>query len=276
MKCECGCGMEVKPGNKFINHHNGRCRSEETRQKLSIAGRGRTVSKETREKIGKFNKGKFVSEETREKQRQNMKGNKYFEGHNHSDETKKKLSESKTGRIVSEETRDKLRKANLGKKSSDETKRKLSIAGTGRKHTEESKKKMSDHGKGKIIPDEARRNMSIAARGRIVSEETRKKLSGENSSNWKGGISFEPYCPKFNNKFKEEIREMFNRNCFLCGISEEDENRKLSIHHVTYDKSCLCDDVVCKFVPLCIKCHAKTNYNRDYWEKLILSKLEVF
>jgi len=98
---------------------------------------------------------------------------------------------------------------------------------------------------------------------------------GENSHMWNGGISFEPYCHKFNNVFKESIREKFGRVCFLCPTTEEENGRKLSVHHVNYNKNCLCDDSECEFVPLCNTCHTKTNHNREYWENLIMKKLEA-
>lgn len=106
---------------------------------------------------------------------------------------------------------------------------------------------------------------------------------GENASNWQGGISFEPYCPKFNESFKESIRNKFDRKCFICGITEkemqEDQRRrgkrifKLSVHHVNYNKDCLCDDSDCEFVPLCLHHHVKTNNNHEYWESMIMQKL---
>lgn len=99
--------------------------------------------------------------------------------------------------------------------------------------------------------------------------------TGENSPGWRGGLSFEPYCHKFNEAFKESVREKFDRVCFLCPTTEEENGKKLSVHHVNYDKDCLCDDSECEFVPLCTKCHSKTNFNRDYWENLIMEKLEV-
>ena len=99
-------------------------------------------------------------------------------------------------------------------------------------------------------------------------------LSGENSPHWQGGISFEPYCQKFNESFKESIREKFGNTCFLCGKSQSDNRRKLSVHHVNYDKNCLCDDSHCEFVPLCMMCHAKTNHNREHYETLISAMLE--
>jgi len=98
---------------------------------------------------------------------------------------------------------------------------------------------------------------------------------GENSPAWRGGISFEPYCHEFNEAFKESIREKFGRVCFLCPTTEEGNDRKLSIHHVSYNKDCLCDDSDCEFVPLCASCHSKTNFNREYWEQMIMNKLDA-
>lgn len=98
-------------------------------------------------------------------------------------------------------------------------------------------------------------------------------VCGKNSPTWKGGKSFEPYCHKFNEAFKESVREKFNRVCFLCPTTEEENGKKLAVHHVQYDKDCLCDDSNCEFVPLCNTCHGKTNFNRDYWTDLIMSKL---
>lgn len=96
---------------------------------------------------------------------------------------------------------------------------------------------------------------------------------GKNSPGWRGGVSFEPYCHKFNEKFKESIREKFGRVCFLCPTTEEENGRRLSVHHVDYNKDCLCDDSGCEFVPLCIPCHSKTNHDHDCWEKIIMDKL---
>lgn len=96
----------------------------------------------------------------------------------------------------------------------------------------------------------------------------------ENTSQWKGGISFEPYCKKFNNEFKESIRDKFGRKCFMCPDTEEDNGRKLDVHHVNYDKECICNGVECEFVPLCRSCHSKTNGSRELWERLIINVLQ--
>jgi len=103
-----------------------------------------------------------------------------------------------------------------------------------------------------------------------------KNMSGENSPNWQGGISFEPYCEKFNDSFKESIRDKFDRKCFICDKSESMNMHKLSVHHVSYQKDCLCGDVKCDFVPLCKTCHGMTNCNRFFWEKLLTYALQYY
>ena len=39
------------------------------------------------------------------------------------------------------------------------------------------------------------------------------RTSGPNNHNWIGGISFDRYCIKFNNNFKERVRSFFNYTC---------------------------------------------------------------
>lgn len=93
-----------------------------------------------------------------------------------------------------------------------------------------------------------------------------KKMSGSGNHAWEGGITFTPYCEKFNEQFKERVREFWGRKCGNCGKSEIENGQKLSIHHVYYNKFTCCDDSEPSFVALCVSCHAKTNFNRDIWE----------
>lgn len=199
---------------------------------------------------------------------------------------------------LSPEHRAAIRKAHVGKKESDETKEKKRHAQLGKKHTDAAKKKMSDAKKGKRPPNygkphskNAKKKMSDIKKGKTASKATKKKMSnthkgkhvgelncmfgktGDQSPLWRGGISYLPYCKKFNHKFKESIREKHGRTCFLCPITEEENGRRLSVHHVNYHKDCLCDDILCEFVPLCSTCHGKTGTNRKYWETLIMDKL---
>jgi len=136
----------------------------------------------------------------------------------------------------------------------------------GKHPSEKARKKMSDVKSGENNP----------MYGKHRSEETRKKISeakiGENHPNWRGGVSFGKYCKLFNNSFKNSVRNDYHNSCFLCGKTKEEEGRKLDVHHVNYNKDCLCGST-CEFVPLCRSCHMKTNNNRQYWEDLIMCYL---
>jgi hypothetical protein len=87
---------------------------------------------------------------------------------------------------------------------------------------------------------------------------------------WKGGKSFESYCFKFNERFKEYIREKFNRKCFICGKTEEENKRRLCVHHVDYNKNSICNGKEWAFVSLCTYHHNKTNFDRWYWFNLLI------
>jgi len=112
--------------------------------------------------------------------------------------------------------------------------------------------------------------------------EVRKKISealkgqtGERSHNWKGGVSFEPYCPKFTKEFKERVRAFWNYQCGNCGKSQVENGTALSVHHVHYLKTACCDDKVPRyFIPLCKSCHGKTNKGHEYWQKVLSQKID--
>jgi hypothetical protein len=112
-------------------------------------------------------------------------------------------------------------------------------------------------------------------RGKYCSRSCANKgHGGDKSPNWLGGISFEPYCIKFNDTYRNHIRNLFGNECFLCGKSAEDNGRALGVHHVNYNKNCGCDGEKCICVPLCQSCHMGTNFDRDYWQCLIMEMLQ--
>lgn len=254
----------------------------------------------TREELSRVPKKKWHhSDETKQKISKALKDRQF------SKETIRRMSEAKKGekcynygKTLSEETRQKLSDALKGRPFSGAHKRNLRIALKGKEghpHTEETKKKISESHKGERcynygthLPEETRQKISDALRGRQFSEETIRKISeaekgeknhmygkcGEQSPTWKGGLSFLPYCPEFNEKKKEEIREKFGRICFLCPKTEAENGRKLDVHHVDYNKQQGCDGVEWLLVPLCMSCNSKANNNRDYWQNLIIEKLK--
>lgn len=251
-------------------------------KKISMGLRGKSKSKEHRQNIGAALKGRIVLETTKKKLSDAKKG-KYTGGDNWifgkhlSKETRHKISKSRKGKCVGEDN------GMFGKTHTPETCEKLSVIAQGRIVTEETRNKLSVAGNGRFHTEETREKMRKSKIGKPRSAETCEKIrkarigkyTGENNPAWQGGISFEPYCPKFNEEFKESIRERFGRVCFLCPTTEEENGKKLSVHHVQYEKNCLCDDIKCEFVPLCESCHGKTNHNREHWEVLILEKLAV-
>jgi len=81
---------------------------------------GKSHSDETKRKISEAGKGRKMSEKTKEKMREVFRGNKsYMFGKPKSQEIRKKLSEANKGRHPSEETRRKMSDAQRGEKGSN-------------------------------------------------------------------------------------------------------------------------------------------------------------
>ncbi|MHB8118608.1 MAG: NUMOD3 domain-containing DNA-binding protein [Methanothrix sp.] len=174
---------------------------------------------------------------------------------------------------------------------------------TGIKHTEEDKKRISDTLKGHPAYEKQRESVRNMNKNRIISESTRKKISdwhkgrpitpkgshlseehrrrlsetrilrgvakGDKNPAWRGGTSFKPYCYKFDEALKEEVRARFGRKCYLCPTTENENGRRLTCHHVDYNKSQGCKGLKWSLLPLCDPCHGKTNHNRWYWFALL-------
>ena len=137
----------------------------------------------------------------------------------------------------------------------------------GFKHTEDAKKKISIAGTGRTHSEKTRRLLSIINTGKRHSEEVKSKLAsykGDKSANWRGGKSFEPYTSEWTKKLRENISD---RDCYICqgcGTEYQSTTTKLHVHHIDYDKSnCSVDNLI----TLCISCHMKTNFNRDFWQE---------
>lgn len=111
------------------------------------------------------------------------------------------------------------------------------------------KTKAKDPEKYKYVSYETRKRLSIAGQGILYDE-------------WEGFAVGQEYCPKFNEECRESNREKYDRQCFLCGLSE-DENitssglqKRLAVHHVDLNKNQGCDGIQWKLIPLCMHCHS--------------------
>ena len=238
-------------------------------------------------------------------------------GYKPTDEHRRKNSEAKKGDknpAKTPESRRKNSESHKGKKLSKETKIKISVALTGRILTDEWKRKIGDSRIGKKNPmkhpevadfrkgktfeelygeekaKEIKGSMSKTRMGKRHSEETKQKMvyshKGEKSYLWKGGISFLPYCEKFDEDLKERVREFFGRCCYVCGKTEQEQIdemiargkrpiKKLDVHHVNYQKMACCEEEIKPlFVPLCKSCHTRTNHDREYWKEFFTISLK--
>jgi hypothetical protein len=183
-----------------------------------------------------------------------------------SEEQKKKISERFKGKPLPENALKRCREVNLGndyhkgKKMSESARQKISAALKGRKFTEEHKRKIGSANKGKKRTSEQCKINSAVHKGLQAKDKNPR---------WKGGISFEPYCPKFTKEFKERVRSFFNHTCQFpdCNHVWKEGERKLAVHHVNFDKQVCCNTSIPLFVPLCNSCHMKTQTDRNYYEE---------
>jgi group I intron endonuclease len=125
----------IKVYNQKIGGKFGGALTEETRRKISEAGKGRVVSTETRRKLSEAKQGRanILTPDGRASIQEAAKRPR-------TDEHKRKISAGSKGRIVSEETRQKLR----DRRHSEATKQRMSQSQKGRTFTEETRRKMRE------------------------------------------------------------------------------------------------------------------------------------
>ena len=150
-------------------------------------------------------------------------GNKHWNyGKHWSKEVKDKMSKSSEGKIISDKTKEKISKTSSGSNNGM----------YGKKHTDEAK---------------------------IKSSCTKQDIE---INEFDGFLTKQKYCEKFNFKLKEQIRNKYNRKCFICGkpefenLNKNDKIHNLSVHHINRDKMQGCDSEW-KLIPVCMSCHPK-------------------
>jgi hypothetical protein len=217
-------------------------RSDETRQKMSIARRVENLSEATRAKYSAANRTRGPI----------------------SDETRKRLSDSHKGIIPSEETRQKRSKAMKGikrKPHTAETREKIRLVLTGKKLSEETKEKCRVASKGNKYAvgyrhtEEEKKKISAAS----------KRFSGPLSSNWQGGVTPE------NNRIRHTIEmrlwreSVFSRDNFTCQKCGK-RGSKLHSHHIlSFAEHPTVRSAIDNGITLCQDCHKK--FHRLYGTK---------
>jgi hypothetical protein len=177
---------------------------------------------------------------------------------------------------------------NYGNKWSEERKIKFSESRMGDKnpfynkeHSLETRLKMGMF-KNHHHSEEAKEIIRQSRLGSKASDSTIYKMrishQGDKCYRWKGGISFDPYCPKFTREFRDRVRFFWGYVCGNpeCGKTQEENGEKLSVHHVHFDKQVCCNDRPAMFIPLCRSCHTKTNNDPEkyiqIYEAVIMDK----
>ncbi len=191
--------------------------------------------------------------------------------HPMSEENKKIVSDKAKKRWANPEFKNRMSESAIATYSNPKYKKKISEQAIRVGSDPEVRKRRSENAKKQWGNKEMRKKMSKGIKDALNLPETRKKLSdsqiGEKGSNWQGGISFFPYCPKFNRKLKEKIRNRDNRTCQLCNNKEN--GRKHTAHHIHYDRENCNPDLI----TLCCSCNSKVNIKRDFYESLFMNKL---
>jgi len=95
--------------------------------------------------------------------------------------------------------------------------------------------------------------------------------SGSGNSNWKGGISKEPYCQDWTNDLKDFVKERDGHKCLnpYCLLNSY---KDLTVHHIDYNKkSCGPENLI----TVCRSCNSRANKDRKWheaWYKAILHR----
>jgi len=185
----------------------------------------------------------------------------------HSEETKKKISNSLLRNIPWNKglTKKDPRVAKYVEKVSLKLRGKVPW-NKGKKWDEEVINKISESRKGSVWTKEQKDRRSKMLKEKMF-------WSKENNPAWKGGIYKEQkYIEKYDFGFVESLKELVRKRdkytCQICKISQRELKRKLSVHHIDYNKK---NNSPENLITLCKYCHGKTNYNRITWKNTILN-----
>jgi len=202
-----------------------------------------------------------------------IKISKALEGHKILEETKKKISKTLEGHEVTEDAKKKMGVASKGRSSPSRNKTYKEFYGD-RAESERKKRSVAQlltYEKGRI-PGMLDKQHTEKAKQKLREFFGGDRYIGEANPNWHDGISKLPYPFDFNEELKESIRERDSHTCQVCKLRQEQLDRKLSVHHIDYNKdNCDSDNLI----SLCRSCHAITNGDRVYWTKIFQERMKL-
>lgn len=105
---------------------------------------------------------------------------------------------------------------------------------------------------GKKFTQKHKDNISKALTGKTRNKKVKKSRYKDYPINWTDTL-------------KRAIRERDNYVCRLCNKQQCDITHH--IHHIDYNKNNCSPD---NLITLCVSCHSKTNYKRNYWKQYFL------
>lgn len=102
-----------------------------------------------------------------------------------------------------------------------------------------------------------------------------KKHTGKGHPQYLHGKSYERYSGLFKTNLKNIIKKRDEAICQICKISELQHkqiyHQTLHVHHIDYNKQNCSEN---NLISLCLLCHIKTNFNRDYWYAYFTDKIK--
>jgi len=199
---------------------------------------------------------------------------KYILGHhNKTKEYKKQISNDRKGKPSWNKGKKcpQISKSKMGEKNPMYGKTGKYNPNFGKKASDETRKKQSEKKKGENNPKYWSGKHRYNSTKKLISKNCKGKNLGSSNGNWKGGISFEPYCDQWADKdYKESIKERDDYKCLnpTCNkLSQE-----VCIHHINYIKK---DCHPFNLITICFSCNAKANKDRKWhtaWYTAIIER----
>ena len=235
--------------------------------------KGKPKSEESKRKASESCKALWTDEKKLSQKIKYSGKNNPFYGKKHGEEVKKVLRESRGKQVFLKESFEKISKSLIGNKRAlgnkfsltNEQKQAISLRNSGLVRTEECKKKISLSKKGSPSPmlgkrhsDETKRKLSVARLGK-----PNFKLRGENSPNWKGGISSENLKIRQSIDYKQWRRRVYERDKYTCQICGQIGGILNADHIKSFSKYPDLRLELTNGRTLCKDCHKNTpNYGR--------------